>query len=62
MISLRKAMTDKKFDTRLIDFMIQTGKLSQSEVDTYLKSLPDSEANSMALVIDETPEPSSAAQ
>lgn len=54
MIALKKAMDEKKFDTRLIDLHLQNGKISQQEYNEYLKSLKDSQDNAIALQIDDS--------
>lgn len=54
MISLKKAMDEKKFDSRLIDLHLQSGKITQQEYTEYLKSLKDSQDNAVALVLDES--------
>lgn len=44
-MKLRIAMDDKKMDLRLRDRFLTEGRISKSDVDQYLKSLPDDEGN-----------------
>lgn len=60
MIALKKAMDEKKFDSRLIDLNVQNGKLTEKEYQEYLKTLPDSQDNAVKLQIEDlTPNNSS---
>ncbi len=42
---LSRALKEKLYDVRLRDKLLAEGKLSQEELQTYLKSLPDDEKN-----------------
>lgn len=44
-MKLRIAMDDKKMDVRLRDRFMTEGRISKSEVETYLSSLDDDSAN-----------------
>jgi len=52
MISLKKAMDEKKFDIRLLDLHLQTGKISQKEYNEYFKALKDCQDNAVVLQLD----------
>jgi len=54
MITLKKAMDEKKFDTRLIELHLQTGKISQQEYAEYLKSLKDCQDNAAVLQLSDS--------
>jgi hypothetical protein len=54
MFSLKKSMDEKKFDTRLIELHLQTGKITQKEYYDFLKSLEDSQDNAVTLQIEDT--------
>ena len=44
-MSLKDDLEKKKFDRRLLDKHVAEGKVKQAEVEEYLKSLPDDQAN-----------------
>ena len=44
-MSLKDDLKKKVFDRRLIDKHVADGKIKQSEVEEYLKNLPDDQAN-----------------
>jgi hypothetical protein len=48
-MKLRMALEDKEMDLRLRDRLVAEGKISTSQVDTYLKSLDDEEGNYVQL-------------
>lgn len=50
--TLKEAMDEMKFDTRLIETKINQGLLTKEEVQKHLASLEDSAANSVALNLD----------
>jgi hypothetical protein len=54
MMSLKKSMDEKKFDTRLIDLHVQTGKITEAEYKQYLESLKDQQDNATILQLDLT--------
>lgn len=45
-MKLAKALDDKKLDIRLLDRLLAEGKITKSELDEYLKNLPDESTNS----------------
>ena len=45
-MKLAKALDDKKLDIRLLDRLLAEGKVTKSELDEYLKNLPDESTNS----------------
>lgn len=53
MITLKKAMDEKKFDTRLIESQLQNGKITQKEYEEFLKTLPDSQDNAGSISIED---------
>lgn len=53
MMSLKKAMDEKKFDSRLIDLHIQMGKITPKEYEDYLKSLQDCQDNAVAIRLED---------
>lgn len=44
-MGLKSAIEDKRFDTRVRDKLLADGKLTQEELENYLKTLPDDAAN-----------------
>ena len=44
---LSRALDDKKLDTRLRDKLVADGKISSTDIEGYLKELPDDAANSI---------------
>jgi hypothetical protein len=52
-MSLDEAMKKLKFDSRLIEHNLASGQISKQEYEAYLKSLPDSSAQAMALNLEE---------
>jgi hypothetical protein len=42
---LAKALKEKLHDVRLRDKLLEDGKISQKEIDTYMKSLGDESEN-----------------
>lgn len=44
-MGLRSSLEEKLFDTRLRDKLLADGKLTQEELENYLKSLPDDATN-----------------
>ncbi len=42
---LSKALEEKKLDLRLRDKLLHEGRLTKSDVDSYLTSLPNDESN-----------------
>lgn len=44
-MSLDKAMKNLKFDVRLMEKNMDTGSLTQAELDASLQALPDSASN-----------------
>ena len=44
-MELKQALDDKLMDYRLRDRLVAEGKVSKSDVDSYLKQLPDESAN-----------------
>ncbi|MBU6376314.1 MAG: hypothetical protein KGQ59_09990 [Bdellovibrionales bacterium] len=52
MALLHESIADKKFDTRMIERNVQRGQLNASEVDKFLKDLPD-DSGSFEVVTEE---------
>lgn len=52
-MSLEKAMKDLKFDARMIEINLNTGRITKEELKKHLETLPDSTDNSEALEIEE---------
>lgn len=48
-MDLHEALTQAKFDRRLIEWHINQGLISKADVDAFLKSLPDVSAQSIPL-------------
>jgi hypothetical protein len=44
-MKLRMALDDKLLDVRLRDRLVSEGKISNKQVEDYLKSVPDDEGN-----------------
>jgi hypothetical protein len=44
-MKLRMALDDKLLDVRLRDRLVSEGKISNEQVEEYLKSVPDDEGN-----------------
>lgn len=44
-MSLDKSLKNLKYDKRMTDHNLNTGQLTQKELDQHIKSLPDSSAN-----------------
>ena len=53
MISLKKAMDEKKFDSRLIELMLQRGKITEKEYQEYLAALPDLQENAGKISVED---------
>ena len=45
MALLHESIADKKFDTRMLDRNVQRGQLTPTEVEKFLKALPDDGEN-----------------
>jgi len=45
-------LDDKTMDKRIIEQMIQTGKITAEEIKTYLESLPDVSENAEEIIVD----------
>ena len=52
-MKLRLALEEKLLDVRLRDRLLAEGKITKEEVEKFLASLPDEEANSTTLGQDE---------
>ena len=48
-MSLSEGLKEKVLDVRLREKLLREGKLTKSELDSYLNSLPDDEGNSEPL-------------
>ncbi|NDD91137.1 hypothetical protein EBZ37_03530 [bacterium] len=45
MALLHESIADKKFDTRMVERNVQRGQLSATDVDKFVKDLPDDSGN-----------------
>jgi membrane peptidoglycan carboxypeptidase len=45
-------LDNKTMDKRVIEQMIQTGKITAEEMNTYLESLPDVSENAEEIIVD----------
>jgi hypothetical protein len=45
-------LDNKTMDKRIIEQMIQTGKITAEEIHTYLESLPDVSENAEEIIVD----------
>jgi hypothetical protein len=45
-------LDDKMMDKRIIEKMIQTGKITEEEIKTYLERLPDVSENAEEIIVD----------
>ena len=52
MKNLERALNHLRFDERLIDWNLQNGIISQSELDTHLNSLQDVHSEAIKIDID----------
>lgn len=51
-MELHEALQLVKFDKRLLDWHLRQGTITQAEIDTFLKSIPDSSAQALQLDIE----------
>ena len=52
MVEKKIMMDDKTMDKRIIEQMIQTGKITAEEIKTHLESLPDVSENAEEIIVD----------
>ena len=52
-MALDKAMQELKYDIRMQEWHIRTGKLTETELKQIHESLPDCSGNAVALALDE---------
>lgn len=52
MVEKKIMLDDKTMDKRIIEQMIQTGKITAEEIKTYLESLPDVSENAEEIIVD----------
>ncbi|MBT8489948.1 MAG: hypothetical protein KJN62_02750 [Deltaproteobacteria bacterium] len=52
MVEKKIILDDKTMDRRIIEQMIQTGKITAEEITTYLESLPDVSENAEEIIVD----------
>ena len=45
MALLHESIADKKFDTRMVERNVQRGQLNATDVDKFVKDLPDDAGN-----------------
>lgn len=48
-LSLKKARSNSKYDSRLVEIHMQMGRLTKEEYQKHLESLPDDAKNAQAL-------------
>lgn len=58
MTLLKKSVEGKRFDSRLVEKNVRRGVVSNSDVKSYVDSLPDDSANAVWVAIDEIDEAS----
>lgn len=54
-MELHEALQSVKFDTRLMDWHLSRGTITQADIDKHLKSLPDSSAQSIPIELEFEP-------
>ena len=52
MVEKKIILDDKTMDKRIIEQMIQTGKITAEEINTYRESLPDVSENAEEIIVD----------
>ena len=57
-MSHNKSLDDQKFDTRLVNWNLKRGVISESDFNRHLESLPDSSENAQKIEIDDGSEDS----
>lgn len=53
-MKLRLALEEKMLDVRLRDRLLAEGKITKEDVEKFLASIPDDQANATALAQDES--------
>lgn len=52
MVEKKIMLDDKTMDKRIIEKMIQTGKITEEAIKTYLERLPDVSENAEEIIVD----------